>query len=72
MLIRIRMDLAFDLKKKAQAEALRDALMPFLSHAKIVNKGKPNEEIGFIDVENCGHEEGKPCEKIARWEVGRA
>lgn len=73
MLIRVRMDLAFKLTKKAQAEALRDALVPFAQHAVVVNEDKINEERGFIDVEKCYHDQTptQPCEKIARWEVGK-
>ncbi|KKL16935.1 hypothetical protein LCGC14_2490570 [marine sediment metagenome] len=54
-------------------QAVRDALTPFAQHAVITNEGADNEERGFIDVEKCYHDEvpTKPCEKVARWEVGR-
>lgn len=73
MLVRVRMDLAFKVSNQSQAEKLRDALIPFTSHAVNVNEGQTNQEIGFIDVEKCYHDETptKPCEKVARWEVGK-
>ena len=71
MKIRVRIDLAFDLANRAQAEKLRDALLAIYQYSSNINKGEDNEEIGYIDIENCRHDEGKPCEKIGRWEVGR-
>lgn len=71
MLIRIRIDLPFDITKKAQAEKLKEALLPFIQYAKNINEGQDNQEIGYIDVEKCGHDEGVKCEKLARWEVGK-
>ena len=67
------MDLAFPITNQAQAEQLRDALVPFAQHAVVINEGANNEECGFIDVEKCYHDETptKPCEVVARWEVGK-
>lgn len=73
MKIRVRMDLAFDITKRTEAEQLRDALVPFAQHAVNIHEGEDNQEIGYIEVENCHHDEvpPKPCELIARWEVGK-
>jgi hypothetical protein len=73
MLIRVRTDLAFEIANQAQAIALRDAIVPFYTHAVVINEGEDNEERGYISAENCGHDEDPPvpCVEIARWEVGR-
>lgn len=73
MLIRVRLDLAFPITNQSQAEQLRDALIPFTQYAVVIKEGANNEERGFIDVEKCYHDESptKPCEKVARWEVGK-
>lgn len=54
-------------------QAVRDALTPLFQNSVIINEGEDNEERGFILVQKCYHDETptKPCEEIARWEVGR-
>ena len=71
MKTRIRMDLAFEEFNKEKAEQARKLLAPFLKNAVVINEGEDNEERGYIEIENCGHDEGKPCTVLARWEVGR-
>jgi len=71
MLIKVSTVLHFDLTKRAQAEALRDQLIPLLTKASVINEGAANEERGFIEVEKCLHDEGGACEVLGRWEVGR-
>lgn len=71
MLVRVRMDLAFNIANRSQAQALRDAIVPFAQHAVVVNEGTANEERGYIETENCGHDEDppKPCNVVERIEV---
>ena len=74
MLYTIDLKLAFKKSDKAQAEALRYALAPFFLKAVNINEGLDNEEISFIEVRECYHDETSRTiqDKIlARWEVGR-
>jgi len=68
---RIRMDITLPPEVADHADAIKNALTPFLQYGVIINEGQSNEERGFIDVERCGHRIEEPCEVIARWEVGR-
>ena len=68
---RVRMDLVLPEEAGQYADQIKDALIPFLSNAVIINEGLPNEESGYIEVERCGHRLNQSCEKIARWEVGK-
>lgn len=67
------MDLSFAIANRAQAEQLRDALVPFAKNAVVINEGSANEERGYISAEQCYHDEIPPrdCVELARWEVGR-
>ena len=69
--IRVRIDLTLPVEMKAHADALRDAIAPFVQLAKNINEGKDNQELGYVQVERCGHSTGQPCEVKARWEVGK-
>ncbi|KKL23313.1 hypothetical protein LCGC14_2426650, partial [marine sediment metagenome] len=69
--IRVRIDLTIPIGRKARAEALRDAIQPFIQYAKNINEGLDNAEMGHVTVEKCGHSQGLPCEVIARWEVDK-
>jgi len=73
MLVRVRMDLAFNVTNQTQAGALRNAVVPFINHAVNIREGEVDEEIGYIEAENCGHDESPPlpCVLLARWEVNR-
>ena len=45
-----------------------------ISQAVIINEDKANEEIGFLEIRKCYHDEDArttPDEILARWEVGR-
>lgn len=68
---RIKMDITLPPQAVNHADAIRDALTPFLQYGVVINEGQDNEERGYIDVERCGHRVDESCEKIARWEVGR-
>lgn len=72
MLKKVTLILHFALENQEQFEALKDAILPLYQHAIVVNEGMPNEERGFIELENCYHDEGNySCERVGRWEVGR-
>ena len=71
MLKKVSLTLHFPITNQAQMEQLRDAVLPLFLHAVVVNEGQPNEERGFIELEDCLHDEGGSCTLIARWEVGR-
>ena len=74
MIYRIVADLAFNKVDKRQMEALRDALAPFFRMAVNINEGSENQEIGFIDVRECNHDDAgrtTPDKVLARYEVGR-
>jgi hypothetical protein len=73
MLIRVRLDLSFNLADQAQVDALRESLVPFAAKAVNVKQGTDNEERGFISIEHCGHDQTPPaaCKVIAMWEVGK-
>lgn len=68
---RVRMDLCLPPEAVNYADQIRQALTPFIQYGVVINEGQDNEEGGYIEIERCGHRTGLPCEKIARWEVGR-
>ena len=68
---RIRMDITLPPEAQQYAEQIKDALTPFIQYGVVINEGRDNEERGFINIERDGHRIGQPCDKIARWEVGK-
>jgi len=74
MVYRVYMDLSFDITTEAQVEKLRDAILPFANNAVNINEGQDNEEIGFIEVRECNHDDLTrtiPDNILIRWEVGK-
>ena len=72
MVKRLRLDLAYDEATwELHKDKVRDYILPLYKHAVVINPDAPNEERGYVEVENCGHDEAKPCKIIARWEVGK-
>ena len=70
MLYRVRIDLAFNTEDISQA--VFDKAKTVLSKAvKIARQGEPTNEISFIEIHKCYHDEElpKPCEIIERIEV---
>ena len=69
MKYRVRLDLPFD--KEVDAQALMTYAKNLSSKADSINEGKNNEEIAFIDLEKCYHDEtpSKGCEKIEKVEI---
>lgn len=69
MKYRVRIDLAFT--EQADAQALMDYARNISDKAVSVNAGKVSEETAFCDFEICRHEEGLPCTRLERLEVGK-
>lgn len=55
MLYRIRLDLAFTDRDPAQD--ILDKARDHIDEAVIINPGQPNEEKGFLDMEECYHDQ---------------
>ena len=71
MLKKISLVLHFPITNQTQMKKLRDAVLPLYQYAVVVNEGQLNEERGFIELEDCYHDEGGNCIKVGRWEVGK-
>ena len=69
MRYRVRLDLSFD--AEADARALVDYAGVLSGKAVSINKGQDKEEVSYCDLEICRHDEGLPCKKLERVEVGR-
>ena len=67
MKYRVRIDLLFD--NQDDPKVLMDTAKKLARNAVSINLGQPNEEIGYCELELCGHDEGKPCERLDRVEV---
>jgi len=67
MKYRVKIDESFD--KEADARSLMDFARNLMSKASSINEGLANEEIGYVDIHLCGHDEGKPCVKLEREEL---
>ncbi len=71
MLKRFRADIAYD-----DSDPLNDLVEEArrrIGAAIVINEGQDNEERGYFEVEDCGHNETPPtpCVVIERWEAGR-
>ncbi len=64
---RVRLDLSFG--NEADARSLMAYAKNLSGKAVSINEGEVNEEIAFVDLEICRHDEGLPCEKLERVEV---
>lgn len=67
MKYRVRVDLSFE--SEAEAQSLMAYAKELSGKAVSINEGEENEEIAFCDFEICGHDEGKPCQKLERIEI---
>lgn len=67
MKYRVRLDLSF--ASEADARSLMAYAKNLSSKAVSINEGDVNEEIAFVDLEICRHDEGLPCEKLERVEI---
>jgi len=62
MLYRIRIDLAFDTYDPI--DDIKDKALDHLQEAHTINPDQPNEEKGFIIIEECHHDldPSMPCQ----------
>ena len=67
MKYRVRLDLSFD--SEADAQALMNYAKEVSKKAVSIREGEVSEEIAFVDLALCRHDEGLPCEKLERVEV---
>ncbi len=67
MKYRVRLDLSFD--DESDALALMNHTRAISSKAASINEGGDNEEISFLDMEICRHDEGLPCTRLDRVEI---
>lgn len=67
MKFRVRLDLSFE--SQADAQSLMAYAKTVSDKAASINEGKDNEEIAFIDLEICRHDEGAGCQKLERVEI---
>jgi len=68
MKYRVRVDLSFD--SEADARLVLEAARQLSGKAGSVNEGRDNEEVSFCELERCRHDEGLPCERLERVEIG--
>ncbi len=68
-MFRVRMDETFE--DEADARALFDFASKMRSKAVNINEGAKNEEIGFVEMHECRHDEGLPCKNSVKVEVER-
>ncbi len=70
MLKRIRIDLAFE-TEDPRVDIMEEVLRR-TGNAVIINEGTPEEERGFMELEDCNQNlPNEPCIITDRWEVGR-
>lgn len=67
MKYRARIDLSFT--EEADARSLIDYAKTLTDKAVSINEGEVNEEIAFLDLELCRHDESLPCERLERVEI---
>ena len=73
MKLRLRADLILDIANRTELEALRDQMLPVFQHSENVNEGLGNEELSWIEVQECHHDEDppQPCVVLAKWIKGK-
>ena len=67
MKYRIKMDLPFD--SESDAKKIFDYAGSLMPKASSINEGQDNEEVAYLELELCGHDEKKPCIKLEREEL---
>ncbi len=67
MKYRVCLNLSFD--NEADAQALMNYAKRASKKAVSIREGEVNEEIAFVDLELCRHDEGLPCTRLERVEV---
>lgn len=67
---RIRLDLAFDTDDPRND--IVEEVLQRIGSAVVVQEGQPEEERGYMELEDCYHNvPNEPCIITDRWEVGR-
>lgn len=67
MKFRIKIDLSFE--KESDSRKLLDFARTLMPKAVSFKDTRAGGEVSYIDLHLCGHDEGKPCEKIERKEL---
>jgi len=67
MKYRVRVDLSFD--SETDATNLMNYAKIMAGRAVTIKAEMPDKEVSFCDFELCGHDEGRPCQRIERVEV---
>ena len=69
MKYRVRVDLSFS--SEADARSVMNYAKTLAGKAVSINEGEVNEEISYVDVHLCGHDESppQPCQNMERVEV---
>ena len=69
MKYRVRADLSFS--SEADARSVMNYAKTLTGKAVSLNEGEVNEEISYVDIHLCGHDEfpPQPCQNIERVEV---
>ncbi len=67
MKYRVRLDMSFE--NEAEALSVVSFAKTLTGKAVSINEGSANEEISFLDVEQCRHDEGLPCTRLERVEI---
>lgn len=71
MFYRIRVDLTFT--KEASINAIKNTVYDQLKNSVIINQDQINEEVGYVLLEKCYHDEDptKACEILAAYTTPR-
>lgn len=64
MKYRVKIDESFE--EESDARDLYNYALKLMSKAVSVNEGLANEELSLCDLVLCGHDEGRPCQKMER------
>ncbi|MBI4295614.1 MAG: hypothetical protein HY667_00705 [Chloroflexi bacterium] len=67
MKYRVRLDLSFN--DEADARAVMSYARQLTDRAVNINTGRENEELSFLDLELCRHDESLPCTRLERVEI---
>jgi hypothetical protein len=70
MKYRVRIDLSFE--NEAEARVLMDCARGLEERAVNIVDSQGGAEISYFEMELCRHDEGLPCTRLERVEVGRS
>jgi len=69
MKYRVRIDLSFD--NETEARTLMDCAGGLEEKAVNIIDNRGGAEVSYFEMELCRHDEGLPCTRLERVEVGR-